>query len=149
MQRIDQILVRRFRGTPLQPVIDVACLHRDWPRVAGEPWGSVSAPFRLRDGVLYLTLPDASWAQRLAYEGRGLARKVEAYLGRPVTLRHRVSQRAEPPPARPPLAPLVGDPRVLAAVAGVEDPRLREALTSFFGHVAATWEPNQPVQETK
>lgn len=137
MQRIDQIMVRRYRGTPLQPVVDMARLHREWPRLVGEPWGGVSRPIRLHNGVLFLAVPDASWAQRLAYDGRALARKVEGYLGYAVTLRHRVAAPQAPAPAWSPLEPLTSDPRVAAAVAAVPAGRLRDALTTYLGYFAA------------
>ena len=149
MQRIDQILVRQYRGTSVQPVIDVARLYREWPRVMPEPWAAVSRPLRLQNGVLYLTLPDASWAQRLAYEGRMLARKIEAFLGYAVTLRHRIEQPEPPLAPWQPVAPLADDPRVLAAVAAAPAGVLRDALNRYFSRLAAFQDRNHSDEETK
>lgn len=144
MQRIDQILVAQYSGTPLQPVVDLARLCGEWANLQGEPWGTASWPIRLQHGTLFIGVPDASWAQRLAYDSRKIVRRIEGYLGYPVKLRHRVVP-AEPEPEPPPgpLEPRWDDPHVLEAVRHVPSGPLRDALEKYLAHLAAFQERHQ------
>lgn len=126
----------------MQPVMELARLTRVWTSVAGEPWATVGKPLRLHNGILFLGVPDASWAQRLALDGRKLRRAVEKALGHEVTIRHRVIGRAEEEPWTP-VEPRFDDPHVTEAVDTVPDGPLRDALRAYLAHLAAFQERNR------
>lgn len=125
----------------MQPVMELARLTRVWTSVVGEPWATVGKPLRIHNGILFLGVPDASWAQRLALDGRKLKRAVEKALGHEVTIRHRVIGAADAEPWTP-VEPRFDDPHVAEAVEKVPQGPLRDALRAYLAHLAAFQERN-------
>jgi hypothetical protein len=142
VQRIDQILVAQYRGTPIQPIVDLARLVNAWDELQGEPWGSASWPLRLQNGILFVGVADASWAQRLAYDSRKIVRRVEQLLGYGVKLRHRIVPTEPEPEPFSPVEPRWDDPHVREAVKHVPPGPLRIALETYLAHLAAFQERN-------
>lgn len=147
LKRIDQIFDAHFRGTAMQPVMEVARLHRVWAELVGEPWADAARPLRLYNGILFVSVADASWAQRLALEGRKLERVISRRLGYPITLRHRVVGRAESAPWTP-VRPRFDDANVERAVAAAPEGPLRDALRRYFAYLAAHQERNGIAETT-
>jgi hypothetical protein len=148
LERIEDILQRQYRGTPVERALDAGRLAAAWPTIVGEPWGSEAWPLRLQNGVLWLGVADSSWAQRLAFDVHRLSRKVTAYLGYTVEIRAKVrtrEQRQAEPMRRD--APLENDPRVLHAVRGMPTAALRSLFRNYLGRVAAYQQFNRPIGE--
>lgn len=132
----------------MQPVMELARLTRVWTSVAGEPWATVGKPLKLHNGILFLGVPDASWAQRLALDGRKLRRAVEKALGHEVTIRHRVIG-ASAENTWTPVEPRFDDPHVAEAVGAVPEGPLRDALRAYLAHLAAFQERNGITNHTE
>jgi hypothetical protein len=145
--RVDKILASYYRGTAMQPVMDVARLATAWADLQGEPWGSVGKPLKIHNGILWLEVPDASWGQRLAYDGRRVAGRASEFLGYDVALRHRVTPPAKVVKIYPVPIPQVGDPRVQEAVRGMEEGPLRQALQNYLELLVAYQDIHHPQLE--
>jgi hypothetical protein len=145
---IESILARQYRGTPLQKVFDIARLQAKWAVVQGEPWGTASWPLRLQNGILWIGVPDASWAQRMAMDKRRIIERAAGYLGYEVELRHRVSvPLPEPPPAPPKLEPVLDDPRVHEALRELPEGAIRQAMENYLSRLAAYQRQRQEDRE--
>ncbi len=136
MERIGNILGKQGLGA-VQRAFALAQLTEEWPRLLGEPWGSMSWPLRMQNGILWIGVPDSSWAQRFAFENRRLRLRIEARLGNPVELRAQISRPAEPPPPDKPPVVGVNTPEVEAAVSAMPDGALRDIMRGYLGRLAA------------
>lgn len=120
----------------------------------GEPWGTASWPIRLHNGVLWIGVADASWAQRLAYDTRRMTRRASEFLGFEVILRHRVTEAPPAPPEPPaPVLPIRGAPGVNEALAKVPEGALKQVLQNYLerlaGYQAAASDSPSPGEEKK
>ena len=147
MHRVDEILASYYRGTAMQPVMDVPRLSAAWSTLQGEPWGSSSKPLKIYNGILWLEVTDASWGQRLAYDARRVAAKATGFLGYEVVLRHRVMPPAPKPKIYDAATPRVGDPKVQEAVRGVAEGPLRQALQHYLELLVAYQDIHYPQTE--
>jgi hypothetical protein len=108
-----------------------------WPRTAARTVDDLQEPGSKRAGATLVVRVDGSQALEVQYSSRQLIERINAYFGYAAVAQIRIVQapiRAEPAiPARPARvsAPVEVD------VAGVSDPRLREALSRLAGQVAA------------
>lgn len=138
VERIGEIMQRPWLGPALQRVMLTAQLCHEWTRIVGELWGQASWPLRLQNGTLWLGVADVAWAQRFAFESRRLGQRIEAYLGCSVALRCKIAPRPERPQFEPSnLGPVLDDPEVLAAIAGMPAGPIRDAIHDYLGRVAA------------
>jgi hypothetical protein len=130
-------------------------LVMDWSAIVGRDFAAVTYPERLswprtartaddlqepgskRAGATLVLRVDGSQALEVQYSSRQIIERINAYFGYAAVAQIRIVQapmRAEPAmPARPAHAPAP----VEIDVAGVSDPRLREALSRLAGQVAA------------
>lgn len=132
--------------------MELARLSGAWAKLQGEPWGTASWPIRLHNGVLWIGVADASWAQRLAYDNRRITRRAAEFLGIEITLRHRVTEAPPPPPEPlPPVLPIRGAPGVNEALAAVPDGALKQVLQNYLerlaGYQSAAPENSLPGEE--
>lgn len=90
---LSEILTRL--GIPAD--LDLSTLVEDWSRIAGDPFGSMSAPAGYRDGELVLSVSDGTAASLLKFRvgelierldehfGKGAVTSVRIVVGRPKT----------------------------------------------------------------
>jgi hypothetical protein len=132
-----------------------ATLVTDWSAIVGRDFAAVTYPERLswprtsrtvedvqeadskRAGATLVVRVDGSRALEVQYSSRQIIERINAYFGYAAVAQIRIVQapmRAEPVastrPARPPVP-------VQIDVAGVSDPRLRDALSRLAGQVSA------------
>ena len=72
---------RMLRALGMPETIDVGALVDDWGEIAGEPFGSMSAPASFGDGVLTLVAEDGVAASLLKYRVSGLIERLAARFG--------------------------------------------------------------------
>jgi len=74
-------LEKLLRRLGMPEVLDIAALVDEWPGIAGEPFGSMSAPAAFGDGVLTLIAPDGVTASLLKYRVGDLVRRLTERFG--------------------------------------------------------------------
>jgi predicted nucleic acid-binding Zn ribbon protein len=80
----------------LAPATLLAEVQRAWPEAAGEAFAANGAPFRERDGEVFVACPEAVWAQELDLMSELVVDRLNHALGRPVVRRLRVQARKAP-----------------------------------------------------
>lgn len=119
-----------------------------WPQVVGPRLAVLAEPLLVREGVLYLQVGSSVLAQELSALRQDYLERLNARLERPlVDLRFKVAARPRParPAPPPPAASHPEAPAALeAALAEVEDPRLRAALAGWFAALQARSERGSP-----
>lgn len=124
-----------------------------WPAIVGDRLAAETAPERIKyppkrsnGGTLTLRVANSGLALELQHLQQQLIERINDYLGRPavarVTLIH--GPLPEPPkrqaPAAAPTLPEL-DERMAALVAGIDDPRLRNALETLGRSIQARERP--------
>lgn len=81
LERVGGFLDRVLEHFGIPGAGVVGMLVSEWPRLAGEPWGSRSRPGGLRDGELVVEVDDGSVATLLKYREMELLDRLEEGLG--------------------------------------------------------------------
>jgi predicted nucleic acid-binding Zn ribbon protein len=50
-----------------------------WPEIVGEMMASVTEPIRVKDGILYLKVKNASWRNELIFQKINILRNIEKF----------------------------------------------------------------------
>lgn len=111
-----------------------ATLMAEWPAIVGPALAAVTEPLRFNAGTLTIACAGPV-AMELAHLGPQLLERINGRLGQAMVQRLRFVQRRPmgapaPAPPRPRAEPAL-PPRIQAALEGVADPALRDALAKL------------------
>ena len=84
---------KMLRALGMPETIDVEALVDHWAEIAGEPFGSMSAPASFGDGVLTLVADDGVAASLLKYRVSGLIERLAGRFGEGVVTSVRIRVR--------------------------------------------------------
>ena len=136
MERLDGSLRRALRSSGVPDAGVLTQVTRAWPAAVGPAIARAAWPQRLaRDGTLHVTTVSSTWAFELGRMEAEVRAKLAALLGdaAPPALRfapgHVPSPPADESPAPEPVSPTPEEASEADRLAaGIEDPRLREAV---------------------
>jgi predicted nucleic acid-binding Zn ribbon protein len=66
-ERIGQVLNRTLKGLKIERRIKEETVLLNWNRVVGERISRESIPVRVRDAILFVKVPNASWRNELVF----------------------------------------------------------------------------------
>ena len=82
IEKLSRTLERLLSDAGLPAVASQVSLVRSWERIAGPLLAGKTSPSRLRNGILTVHVPSASWAQELQLAKPVLLERIGAFLGK-------------------------------------------------------------------
>lgn len=147
--RLDATLQRLLEPAARQRGFVEARLFRAWPSIVGETIATLCQPIRLapgaNGGVLHVRTTGSAGLE-LQHTEPQILQRINAYFGRPVAVRLRLTQAPAPlapEPAPPAMRPLSASENetIARTVDVITHPDLREALRAL-GHAVRAHGPN-------
>lgn len=144
---VGELLASALQGTPAAQRLREAGIWRVWDEAVGPQIASRAQPAAIRNGVLTVTVSSAPWLQQLNFLKAELRGKLNTLLGEPLVQDIYLKSGS---PARPTaqaasrrrrrqrrLSP-EETARIDRAIAGLDDPGVRDAFAALFArHLAS------------
>lgn len=90
LRQVGSGIEKMLRELGMPEMFDVATMVENWPEIAGEPFGSMSAPASFGGGVLTLSVTDGVAASLLKYRVGDLIERLAGRFGEGVVTSVRI-----------------------------------------------------------